>query len=90
MTLDDALFNWLQIKHVAENRPDDLAAHDTYQFFSEILLEDFKLTDLSSTQEEGMYVIRFLQDNEQKEKKFPAEFVHQLFIDIENEPRYNQ
>jgi hypothetical protein len=89
MTLDDAIFNWLQIRHVAEKRPDDTAAKETYQFFSEILQDDFKLKDVEDEQKEGMYVIYFTHENEKKEKRFPIEFVHQLLQEIENEPKYN-
>lgn len=90
MKLEDALFNWLQIKYVAEQRPDDHAAQETYQFFTEILKVDHQLEDIEVLEEEGMYLIQFITDGQKKEQRFPTEFVHQLLIDIENEPKYNQ
>lgn len=90
MTKDDAIFNWLQIKYVAEQRPDDAAAQDTYQFFTSILTEDHKLEELRAEVSEGMYVVSFVHDQKQESKKFPAEFVHQLFLDIVKEPKFNQ
>jgi hypothetical protein len=91
MTLDDALFNWIQIKHVAQKRPDDQAAQETFAFFEQILTEDFKLKHVKVTlNEKHMYVITFEENHKKREKSFPAEFVHQLYIDIESEPKYNQ
>lgn len=90
MTRDDAIFNWLQIKHVAEQRPDDLAAQDTYKFFTSVLMEDHKLAELNTEMEAGMYIVKFIENGTPGEKKFPAEFVHQLYIDISNEPKFNE
>jgi hypothetical protein len=89
MTLDDAIFNWLQIKYVAEQRSDDAAAHETMQFFEEMLLEDFKLQDIKVKTDEGMYAVSFVHEGKEREKRHPVEFVRQLFIDIESEPKYN-
>lgn len=90
MTLDDAVFNWLQIKYVAEERPEDQAAQETYQFFSEILKEDHKLKNIQVKEEEGTYLIQFIHEDKEREKRFPVEFVHQLLVDIESEPKSNQ
>lgn len=89
MTRDDALFNWLQMKYVAEQRPDDQAAQDTHQFFTDILTEDFKLQDLTVETNDVMYIVRFVQEGKPTEKTFPIEFVRQLLHDIESEPKYN-
>lgn len=89
MKLEDALFNWLQIKYVAEQRPQDQAAQETYQFFSQILREDHQLEDIKVSVEEGMYLVQFMMKGKQQEQRFPAEFVHQLLIDIEAEPKFN-
>ena len=43
MRLHDALFNWLQMAIVVEGRPDDRLAHDTLNFFAEILAEDHQV-----------------------------------------------
>lgn len=89
MTLDDAIFNWLQIRYVAEQRPEDGAAKETLQFFSEMLEEDFKLQNIVVQTDDGMYVVSFVHEGKQQEKRHPIEFVHQLYIDIESEPKYN-
>lgn len=89
MTRDDAIFNWLQIKYVAEQRPEDQAAQETYHFFTAVLTEDHKLADLQTEIHQGMYVVSFVHDGVTSEKKYPVEFVHQLFVDINNEPKFN-
>jgi hypothetical protein len=89
--LEDALFNWLQIKVVADGRPDDSAAHETVQFFQDILTEDHNVTDL---QVEGtdatMYQLRFEVDGKSKIQMFDREAVDKLLMDIQSEPRYNE
>ncbi|GAA0350596.1 hypothetical protein [Bacillus horti] len=90
MTKDDAIFNWLQIKYVAEQRTNDQAAQETYQFFTAILTEDHKLDELQVQIADGMYVVSFTDEGKPGQKKFPAEFVRQLYLDIENEPKFNQ
>lgn len=89
MTLDDAIFNWLQIRYVAEQRPDDGAAKETFQFFTEMLEEDFKLQKIDVKTDDGMYVVKYVLEESPTEKRHPIEFVHQLFLDIESEPKYN-
>lgn len=89
MTLDDAIFNWLQIRYVAEQRPEDGAAKETFQFFTEMLEEDFKLENIEVKTDDGMYVASYVHEGKQQEKQHPIEFVHQLYIDIESEPKYN-
>ncbi len=83
MKLADALFNWLQMKHVAEVRPDDQAAQETYSFFERMLKEDFKLENIEVKMEDSMYTVYFVLEGEEQEKQFPASSVHQLLHDIE-------
>lgn len=90
MTLDDALFNWLQIKYVAEQQPDDEAAQDTYGFFTTILEEDHKCQGLSVQEEDNMYAVHFKVDETEHTKKFPIEFVRQLYHDLNGNSRCNE
>lgn len=91
MKLFDALFNWLQIKVVADARPDDKAAVDTRDFFEEILREDHKVTSLAVNQDDTMYRIRYqVEDGSAKTQMFDRESVEQLLEAIESEPKYNQ
>jgi hypothetical protein len=87
VTLDQALFNWLQIKYVLDQRPQDQAAKETYQFFSNILEEKFNIESVEVKTNQGFYIVEFEQNGESVKKQFPAQFVHQLWIDIET--KYN-
>lgn len=62
MKLNEAIYNWLQIKVVAEARPEDRAAQDTYSFFSQILEEDHQVEILDVVLDDTMYVVTFNQD----------------------------
>ena len=90
MKLQDALFNWLQIRLVAEARPDDNAAKETEAFFAEILRDDHKLTDVRIAATEAMMIhIRYQQDGKTKMQMFDREHAEQLLRDINENPKYN-
>ncbi|MCR2803721.1 hypothetical protein [Paenibacillus soyae] len=90
MRFEDALFNWLQIRIVADARPDDGAARDTLAFFEQILREDHGLTsfDIART-DETMIHVRYVKDSRQKLQMFPREDGEQLLQDIIDNPKYN-
>ncbi|CCQ92402.1 conserved hypothetical protein [[Clostridium] ultunense Esp] len=91
LKLHDALFNWLQIKVVAEARPEDHAASETLQFFSEILREDHQVTHLSVTKEgDEAYEIEYVREGKREKERFDAYRVDELLVNIMNEPKYNQ
>lgn len=89
MKLDDALFNWLQIRVVADARPDDDSAVETARFFHEMLTEDHQLTELTYTVDETMYMLRYIVDGKRKTQMYDKEAVEQLLTAIQNEPKYN-
>lgn len=90
MKLEDALFNWLQIRHVAQNRPDDQAAQETCRFFRTILAEEHGVEEIEVTEADGQYILSFCHKGQQRTFSFQAAFVQQLLADIEQEPKYNQ
>jgi hypothetical protein len=90
MRLDDALYNWLQIKVVADARPDDQSAVDTERFFRDILMEDHQVTKLEYSKDETMYMLRYAVGEKQSMRMYEIEAVEQLLEAIQNEPRYNQ
>lgn len=91
MTLQDALFNWLQIKIVSDARPKDQAAKETLEFFEQILQEDHQLAAFSIAQiDETMYFVRYEQDGNGKKQMFDREHAEQLLTDIQSNPKYNQ
>jgi hypothetical protein len=85
-SLQDALYNWLTIKVVADARPDDQAARETERFFAEILKNDFQVTDLHITKDEVMYLITYEKDAQQKTARFPVELIEVMLEQINSEP----
>lgn len=90
MRLDDALFNWLQIRVVADARPHDRSAQDTADFFREILAQDHQVDEIAYRKEEDMYELEFTADGTPGLRRYDTESVEQLLTAIENEPKYNQ
>lgn len=89
MKLNDAIFNWLQIKVVAEARPEDQAAQETFAFFSNILKEDFNVQIEKVEIEEPLYKVYYVYNGEAKVARFSCESVEYLLENIENEPKFN-
>ncbi len=90
MKLQDALFNWLQIKLVAEARPEDKAARETFDFFCTILTEDHKLADFEVSRiDQTMYYIAYTENSTVKKQMFNRESAEQLLDDIKSNPKYN-
>jgi hypothetical protein len=90
LRLEDALFNWLQIQLVAEQRPDDRAAADTRDFFLEILTDDHGVTDLLVHKtDDTMIHVKYVKDDRTKLQLYPREAAEQLLTDINQNPKYN-
>lgn len=90
MKLQDALFNWLQIRLVADARPDDSAAKETESFFAEILRDDHHLTDVNiSRTDDTMVYVQYVLEGKSKTQMFDKEHAQQLLHDINENPKYN-
>lgn len=91
MRVEDALFNWLQIKLVADGRPDDSAAKETVTFFEEILREDHGLEFFGiGNMDDSMYHVTYTVEGKKKTQLFDRERADQLLIDINATPQYNE
>ncbi|MBD2861783.1 hypothetical protein [Paenibacillus oceani] len=91
MKLQDALFNWLQIRLVADVRPDDRAAGETESFFAEILRDDHKLDNVRiALTDDTMVHIQYEQDGKTQTQLFDKEHAEQLLQDILANPKYNE
>lgn len=90
MKLTDALSNWLSIKKVHEERPNDLAAEDTFEFFSEILREDHRVNIQSVSVQGPFYIVLFEIDGVEHTERFFVDAVDALYEGIQNEPRFNE
>lgn len=90
MRLEDALFNWLQIKFVADGRPGDDAAVRTMDFFEEILREDHGLTNIGlEFMDNGFIKVAYEKDGETLAAQYPRELAEALLTDISSNPKYN-
>ncbi|MFC4076580.1 hypothetical protein [Salinithrix halophila] len=90
MRLEDALFNWLQIRVVWNARPQDRSAEETTRFFYEILAEDHGVEELYVMMEKDRYTVRWQQKGQEQCREFEREQVEQLLRSIEAEPKYNK
>ncbi|WP_377889431.1 hypothetical protein [Alkalihalobacillus sp. R86527] len=90
MNLQDAMYNWLSIKKVADERESDDAAQDTRAFFEEILIEDHGVSEIDIEVENPYYIVHYMKGNDSKNMKFPIELIDALLTSIQNEPKYNQ
>lgn len=91
MTLEDALFNWLQIRLVADARQEDKAARDTLAFFEEILRDDHGLKSFKiEKSDETMLHVRYVKEGRSLLKLYPREAGEQLLHDINATPKYNE
>ncbi|MBA2874134.1 hypothetical protein [Thermaerobacillus caldiproteolyticus] len=85
-SLQDALYNWLTIQVVANERPDDQAAQETAAFFVEILKNDFHVTNMTVKKEKDMYIVHYDKEKERKTTRFPAELIDVMLEQIKREP----
>jgi hypothetical protein len=90
LTLQDALFNWLQIHLVAEARVGDRAAADTRDFFVQVLQEDHRIGNIKISRVKGMYHLDFEHEGAEKRQSYPKAMAEQLLIDINSNPKYNE
>lgn len=84
MRLMDALFYWLQMKLVADSRPDDEAARETLAFFAQILSIDHELTEyaIQSMDEMKIYMSYSAKDGTGRTVWFDREAAEMLLHDM--------
>ncbi|WP_078547379.1 hypothetical protein [Litchfieldia alkalitelluris] len=85
-SIQDALYNWLSIKIVADARPDDTAAVETYKMFDNILKDDHKVRDIVITKDDVMYYVSYIHEEVEKKTRFPIELIDVMFNQIADEP----
>ncbi len=89
-SLQDAIYNWLTIKVVAEARPDDKAAKETFDLFEDILVNEFKLKDIEIEKDDVMYLVKYTIDGEAKSARFPIQLIDIMHDQIQQHPeRYH-
>ncbi|MBM7552904.1 hypothetical protein [Thalassobacillus pellis] len=85
-SLQDAVYNWLTIKVVADNRPDDRSAVDTTAFFYEMLQEDHGVEKAVVNRDEEMYTVTCHKADEVRTFRFPSELIDIMHNQIKKEP----
>lgn len=85
-SVQDALYNWLTIKIVAEARPYDKAAQETYMFFHNMLHEDHQLKHVTVEKKEDMYFVTYEKEGEEKSTRFPLELIDCFLDQMNREP----
>lgn len=90
MKLQDALFNWLQIKLVSEARTEDRAARETLDFFEQILREDHHLDRFDIVEQDDTSIVIETHCGDQiSRQKIDRERAEQLLDSINENPKYN-
>ncbi|SDW07039.1 hypothetical protein SAMN05444487_101235 [Marininema mesophilum] len=89
MRLEEALFNWLQIRLVWNARPKDRSAEETVRFFQQMLQEDHGVKELSIAVEANKYWVSWQKDGDEESRPYGREQAESLLRSIETEPKYN-
>lgn len=85
-SLQDTLYNWLTIKVVVDERPDDTAAVDTEKMFYDMLVEDQGIKNIEVTTDAVMYYVHYDLDGERKSNRFPRELIEVMLNQINESP----
>ncbi|WP_416826983.1 hypothetical protein [Ectobacillus polymachus] len=85
-SVQDSIYNWLTIKVVAEARPDDKAAIETFELFDHILREEHGIIDVKIEKREDMYLVTYNRDGETKSTRFPIELIDCYLDQMNREP----
>jgi hypothetical protein len=85
-SLQDALYNWLTIKVVCDERPDDHAAIETKELFDDILENDHGVSNIVVTTDAVMYYVEYNHQNEVKKARYPRELIEIMLNQINQEP----
>ncbi|MBS4189073.1 hypothetical protein KHA94_02435 [Bacillus sp. FJAT-49705] len=85
-SLQDALYNWLTIKIVINDRPSDTAAAETEKMFIGMLIDEHGLSNIEIEKDEIMYYVHYDQNGERKKSRFPRELIEVMLNQINLEP----
>lgn len=91
MDLRTAIHSWIQIRIVSDARPEDDAAKKTFDFFDEIIHQDFGVTEIEVmpySDEEDSIEIHYVANGEAAKISFDREMTEKLLLDIEANPKY--
>jgi len=84
--VQDAIYNWLTIKAVIDERPDDQAAVETEELFKSILTEELGLSEIKVKKENGYYNISYVNEGKQHNTRFSQELIEVMINQINESP----
>jgi hypothetical protein len=85
-SVQDAIYNWLTIKVVCDERPTDKAANETEQMFFTILKEDYGVSNITIDKDDVMYFISYVKGGEPSKTRFPRELIEVMINQINETP----
>jgi hypothetical protein len=85
-SLQDTLYNWLTIKVVCNERPDDTAAVDTEKMFLDMLTDDHGVSNIEIETDEVMYYLHYDHNGERKKSRYPRELIEIMLNQINEDP----
>jgi hypothetical protein len=85
-SVQDALYNWLTIKVVCDERPTDKAARETENMFLSILEVDHGVSDMTVKVDDIMYHISYVKNEEPFKMRFPRELIEVMLNQIKESP----
>lgn len=85
-SLQDAIYNWLTIKVVSDERPEDTPAKETVALFEDILKVEHGLMNIKVEKESDMYFVHFVKNGEEKNQRFPVDLIEVMLNQIKSEP----
>ena len=90
MSLHDVLFNWLQLRLVVDQRPDDEAAIDSLNHINDILKQVHQASVLSAAKADDRYQVTYQVSGKEESQFFSSSEAEILLQFInENPERYN-
>jgi hypothetical protein len=87
-SVQDAIYNWLTIKIVADARKEDKSAQETEQFFFSLLKEEHDIENVKVNKKEPMYIVTFTVAGEEKKQQYPIELIDIMLEQIKELPEY--
>lgn len=87
MNVQDVVYNWLTVKVVVDELPDDEAAKETYELFDNMLREEQGIEDISYEVDDEMYIVTYEHEGKKKTQRFLVELVNTLLNTIKNPPK---
>ena len=85
-SLQDAFYNWLSIREVALERPDDQAAIETAEMFYDILRNQFLIEEIRVEKGDQKVTVYYQSDGEEKQLQLPRNYVESLIDQMNKDP----